>query len=89
MMPKQKASQVHACGSPSVGTIGSCSVGGGAELAGPGRRFGQGASDHTDEERLSRSVLFQSHAALESDGWYRKPMSCSSPAAIKVFFVRQ
>lgn len=28
MMPKQKASQVHACGSPSMGTIGSCSVGG-------------------------------------------------------------
>lgn len=25
MMPKQKASRVHACGSPSVGTIGSCS----------------------------------------------------------------
>ena len=66
---------------------------GGAELAGPGRCLRQGASDHTHKERLSPSVaeevLFLSHAALKSDGWYRKTKSCSFPVLIKVFFVKQ
>lgn len=39
--------------------------------------------------RWAQEALFLSHAALKSDGWYRKTKSCSFPVVIKVFFVRQ